>query len=250
MKVGMKLILCLAGGLVLLSGGAWMWRAKTNATQQQTVAGTQLSKNERIVLEKYRDKLDRVKADGTNKIVIFTTAIPSPIRSLQEIINEDSLLRVRVIDKEIVVNEESLSLSTWYKLAVIEVLQQQAKIEDNFLPQEIPDRLLPVRNSEAIVVLTGGAITVDGVRIVHTFGNGFFALSKNQEYLLFAHLESGGKFIRPIADSAGAYRIEKNTLVPLEKRPDHTLVQEMREKYNNDLDSFRADMRLRLLRKN
>lgn len=246
----MKIIFCLALGLVVLIGGAWIWEAKTSPSRQQSITGTQLSKNERIVLEKHRNKLDRAKADGTNEIDLYTTAIPFPIKSLQEIINEYSLVRVKVIDKEIAVGEESLSLTTWCKLAVIEVLHPQAEMDSNFLPQEIPDRLLPVRDSEAVVALTGGEITVDGVRIVNTAGKDDFDLSKNQEYLLFAHLESSGKFILPIQGSAGAYRIEKNTLVPLEKRSDHPIVREIRELYNNDLDSFRADVRLRALRKN
>jgi hypothetical protein len=55
----MKVILCLTLGLVLLSGVAWLWMAKMNASRQQTSADTQRAKYERIVRDYHREEIER-----------------------------------------------------------------------------------------------------------------------------------------------------------------------------------------------
>ena len=54
----MKVILCLALGLVVLSGGAWLWGAKTKASRQQTAADIQRVRNEGLVRDQHREDIE------------------------------------------------------------------------------------------------------------------------------------------------------------------------------------------------
>jgi hypothetical protein len=65
----MKVILCLAIGLVLLSGGALLWKATRSASKQQTPADTQRAKNERIVRDYYRKEIESAKEEGKKEVI-------------------------------------------------------------------------------------------------------------------------------------------------------------------------------------
>lgn len=171
----------------------------------------------------------------------------STITSMEEIMRKYSLLRVRVIDKEITVDEHYLDLFTWYKLEIVEVLHQQNGVNNGPLPEDVPSRLLPLLSSETLLVMPGSVVTVDGVRVVRAIDG--FALSKKQEYLIAAKLACGSKLIIPVADSAGVFRIENNNLSSLDRR-EHELVREVEQVYGNDLGRFRSDVRMRPRREN
>jgi hypothetical protein len=66
----MKVILCIAFGLVLLSGGALLWKATRRASRQQTSADIQRAKNERIVRDYYRKEIESAKEQGRNEIIL------------------------------------------------------------------------------------------------------------------------------------------------------------------------------------
>src|SRR5262245_1371239 len=168
----MKVILCLTIGLVLLSGGALLWRATRSASKQQTAAEQQQApaeiqraKNEQKLRDKFRDHIARAKAEGRREIVSTVEGMPSDVTSIEQVIRDYSLVRVKVKDKETTVSDSTGSIQTWYKLDVLEVLRQQKEIGNSPLLEYAPSRFLPLLASEGLFPTTGGSVTVDGIVI-------------------------------------------------------------------------------------
>src|SRR6266540_5047770 len=126
----MKVILYIALGLVVLSGGAWLGGAKmkasrqqtaadiTRASRQQTPADIQHAMNEQKLRNKFHDHIARAKAEGSKELVSIVEGVPSDVTSMEQVIRDYSLVRVKVKDKETTVSDSDGSLQTWYKLDV------------------------------------------------------------------------------------------------------------------------------------
>lgn len=243
----MKVILCLALGLVLLSGSAWIWRAKTKASRQQTAADIQRAKNEGLVRGKYRTAIESAKEEGKNEVILRPGIdLPTPELSLEELLRNYGLLRIRVIDKETTVSESNADIKTWYKVEIVETLHHQSKmIRGEPPPFELPSRLLPLLPSESLLVADGGVVTVDGVKVIRkvsTAGNHFIP---KEEYLIVGYLDYGGNLIRPSTGRAGVFRINNGRLKPFGQK-EKQLVREIEETYGNDLDNLRSNLQFRL----
>jgi hypothetical protein len=248
----MKVILCLALGLVVLSGGAWLWGAKTKASRQQTSADIQRVKvkNEGLVRDRYRKAIVSAKEEGKNEVILPPSIdLPTPQLPLEELLRDYGLLRVKVIDKETTVSEPA-DIKTWYKVEIVETLHHQSQmISGEPMPFEAPSRLLPLLPSESLLVVQGGVVTVDGVKVVRkvsTAGNHFIP---KEEYLIIAYLDYGGELIRPATGRAGVFRINNGHLKSFGHNEEQ-LVREIEEMYGNDLDNLRSGVQLRLRREN
>jgi hypothetical protein len=244
----MKVILCLAIGLVLLVGGALLWKAKTSASRQQTAADIQRAKYEKIVRDYYREDIESAKEQDKNEVILPPGIdLRTPELSLEELLRDYGLLRFKVIDEETTVSEPYADIDTWYKVEILETLHQQRKVSDEPPPFELPSRLLPLLPSESLKVVQGGEVTVDGVKVVRkvsTAGNHFIP---KEEYLIVGYLDYGGKLIRPVSGRAGVFRINNGHLKSF-GHEEHRLVREIQERYGNDLDRLRSDVQLRLRR--
>ena len=238
----MKFILCLALGLILLSGGAWLWRAKTSAPQRQTAADIR-AKYEEIVRDYYREDIKSAKKQGKKEIILPPgDDLPTPQQSLEESLRDCGLLRVKVIDTETTVSEPYADIKTWYKVEILETLHQQVKVSAEPFPFEVPSRLLPLLPSESLLVMHGGEIIVDGVTVVREVSTGGVVLIPREEYLIVGYLEYGGKRISPTSRGSVFHVINKHLM---SGHKEHSLVREIEERYGNDLDRLRSDMRLR-----
>jgi hypothetical protein len=249
----MKVILCLALGLVVLSGGAWLWGAKTKASRQQTSADIQRvkAKNERLVRDRYRKAIENAKEEGKNEVILPPMINqPIPEQSLEELLRDYGLFRVKVIDKETTVSEPDADIKTWYKVEIVETLHPQSQmISGEPMPFEAPSRLLPLLPSESLLIVSGGVVTVDGVKVVRkvsTAGNHFIP---KEEYLIVARLDYRGELIRRASGREGVFRINNGRLKSFGEE-EHRLVREIEEIYGNDLDNLRSGVRLRLQRGN
>ena len=229
----MKVILCLTLGLVLLSGGAWLWRTKMNVPRQQTSADTQRAKYERIVRDYHREEIERAKELGRKEVILPPGIdLPTPELSLEELLCDYGLLRVRVIDKETTVSEPYADILTWYKVEIVETLHEQRKVSDEAPPFELPSRLLPSVPSESLLVVNGGEITVDGVTVVSEVSTESVIYFPKEEYLIVAYLDYGGKLIRPVSGRASVFHIINKRLKSAQK--ERRLVREIEERYGGD----------------
>lgn len=237
----MKVILCIAIGLVLLGGGAWLWKAKTSASRQQTAADTRRAKNEGIVRDYYHKAIEAAKAEGKKEIVLPPgIAIPTVELSLEELLRDYGLLRFKVIDEETTVTEPYADIKTWYKVEILETLHRQRKASDEPPPFELPSRLLPSLPSQSLMVVSGGVINVDGITVVSEVSTFDVVYIPREEYLIVGYLEYGGKLIRPSSGRACVFHIINKRLMSCQK--EHRMVREIEERYGNDLDRLRSSL--------
>ncbi len=240
----MKIVHYLVIGLLLSGAGMAMWQYQ-NPFHQPTAAEKQRIRNEALVRDAFQKFVENAKAEGKKEAVVsVSSAIPSGVESLDDIIRDHSILRVRVIDSETAVYEPDSDFKTWYKLEVLEELHKQDRIRDEPLPDGVPSRLLPLLPSESLLVVHGGTVTVDGVRVTRAIANGDTYYNLGSEYLITAHLDYGGHLVRPTSGAEGVFRIENTTLKPLGSEQ-RQLVRDLRRLYNNDIDQLRSDSQLR-----
>lgn len=245
----MKIIYCLVIGLFLSAGGVLL-QPNSSPFQQPTAAEIQRIEGERLARVRYREEIDRARAEGKTAVLLpAASSIPSPITSVEEIMRSYGLLRVKVIDKETTVYEPDADIKTWCKVEIVDTLHQQDKISDNPLPDGIPSRFLPLLPSESILIVSGGEITVDGFRVIRAISSDEVDYIPNEEYLIASHLDYSGKIIFPAAQAAGVFHIKNTDLKPLGHKQ-HQLVREVKEIYGNNLDRFRSDIQLRLQGRN
>ena len=245
----MKVILCLAFGLVLLSGGALLWKAKTSASKQRTTADIPRAKYEGILRDYYREEIESAKKQGKKEVILpGGIALRTPELSLEELLRDYSLLRFKVIDIETKVyvpvpDIPSADIETWYKVEILETLRQQGKVSDEPPPFELPSRFLPLLPSESLLVEDGGIINVDGIAVVREVSTEGVVYIPKEEYLIVGYLEYGGKLISRSSGRASVFHIINNHLKSGQK--EHRLVREIEERYGGDLDLLRSDVQLR-----
>jgi hypothetical protein len=240
----MKSILYIAIGLALLSGGAWFWKAKKSPYRQQTAADMRRAENEGIVRVYYRKAIETAKEQGKNEVILPPAIdLPTPELSLEELLRDYGLLRVKVIDKETTVSETDADIKTWYKVEILETLRRQRKVNGEAPPFELPGRFLPLLPSESLLVEQGGVITVDGVTVVREVSTDGLVYYPKEEYLIVSYLDYGGKLIRPVSGRASAFHIINKHLMSGQK--EHRLVREIEKRYSNDLDLLRSAVQLR-----
>jgi hypothetical protein len=245
----MKVILLLALALVLLSGGALLWKATRKAFRQQTAADIQRAKYEGMVRDSYREEIERAKEQGKKELLLPPGIdLPTPQLSLEELLRDYGLLRVKVIDTETTVYATvpeipSADIKTWYKVEILETLHRQGKISDEPPPFELPSRFLPLLPSESLLVEQGGVINVDGIAVVREVSTEGVVYIPKEEYLIVGYLDYGGKLIRPSSGRASVFHVINNRLMSGQK--ERRLVREMEERYGGDLDLLRSDVQSR-----
>jgi hypothetical protein len=245
----MKVILCLVLGLVLLSGGALLWKTKTSASKQRATADIPRAKYEGILRDYYREDIESAKKQGKKEIILpGGIDLPTPELSLEELLRDYSLLRVKVRDTETTVYSPvpeipSADIMTWYKVEVLETLRRQGKVSDEVLPFGLPDRFLPLLPSESLLVTQGGIVNVDGIAVVREVSTEGVVYIPKEEYLIVGYLDYGGKLIRPSSGRASVFQVTNNRLNSGQK--EKRLAREIEERYGNDLDLLRSDVQLR-----
>ncbi len=244
----MKVVPYLVLALFLSGGGALLWQYQTSLQRMRAVAEERV-KNENLVRQYYREELEQVRAENKTELILPSAAqLPGTVNSLEQVIQDYSLVRVKVKDAETIVTQldptiETVSIDTWYKLEVLEVLHQQSNVGEEPLPEGAPNRLLPLFPSESFLVVSGGTVTVDGIKVIRSFGSEEVPLALKREYLIAADLGYGDKRVRPIA-KAGVFLIDDTSLKPVRARHSQ-LAREVEEKYENSLIRLRSDPQLR-----
>lgn len=245
----MKVIQYLILALFLSGGGALLWQYQASLQRAWAIAAER-ARNEALVGQYYREELQQAKAEGKTEIILPSAMqLPGTVNSLEQVIQDYSLIRVRVKDAEAIVTQpdptiETISIDTWYKLDVLEVLHQQTRLGEKFLPEGVPNRLLPLLlPSESFLVVSGGTVTVDGIKVIRSFGSEEVPLALGREYLIVADLEYGDKLIRKVT-KAGVFLIDDTSLKPVRARHSQ-LAREVEEKYGNSLIRLRFDPQLR-----
>lgn len=244
----MKVIHYLVLALFLSGGGALLWQYHASLQRARVIAAER-ARNENLVRQYYREELERVRAENKTELILPSVIqLPGTVNSLEQVIESYSLLRVKVKDAEVIVTQpdpdiEVIDIETWYKLEVLEVPHQQSNVGEEPLPEGIPKRLLPLFPSESFLVVSGGTVTVDGIKVTRSVGSDEVPLALKREYLIAADLGYGDKRIRTVA-KAGVFLIDDTSLKPVRARHSQ-LAREVEEKYGNSLTRLRSDPQLR-----
>jgi hypothetical protein len=251
-----KLIYSLTAMLFLSGGGVLLWQY-SDVFGRQTPSDRQRidrAHKERLVRDNYRDDIESARAQGKKEVILPSgIAMPHPELSLEELLREYSLLKVKVVDKETKIDEPGADISTWYKLEIVETLHRQEKTQSKIqeklgdapLLNETPSRLLPLLPSESLLVVQGGAITVDDMTVVRKVSSNQVIYIPKEEYLIVGNLEFGGKLFTPASGAAGVFQVKNNNLKSFGPER-HRLVREIKDRYGDDLGYLRAGVQSRL----
>jgi hypothetical protein len=231
--------------LGIISLAIILWRSQT-VYQQQSITSQQDAENVRILREHYREAIDRAKAEGKREIVLPPSMpVPLPDLSFDEAIHSHSLVQVKVDGSDIIVSQSesdgAVYINTWYKLQVANVLNEQPIVNDSQSPAKIPAQFQTIGPSEALLVRDGGSVNVDGIKITRIFTYNDPPLNENDEYLIAADLENGGRQIALALGSQGIFKITESGLRPLNPNAEsRQIVQQVRDKFNNNLSRVQA----------
>lgn len=241
----MKTIHYIVLGLIL-SGGGILLLQQTGIIRQPTAEEKQRLKFEDHIKKRYGSDLDQVKATGKNRIRTVSESVPVLIGTLDEVTDQFSLARVKVLDKETSVFPNG-NIRTWYKVDLVEFEHKQDKIGEAPLPDNVPSRFLPLLPTESLLFIDGGEMDVDGVHIEQIL-NDNIVLKLGAEYLVAVDVQSEGKLLFQIANSEGIYQVEEGKLKPL-CQSSHDLVRDIDRKYGNDLNRMRSAIQSRKTQK-
>ena len=237
--------------LIVIAGSTSvaLWQFSTFELSSTKVKRQQ-NKDEDVLRIFYQEEIDQAKASGHKEIILPAIFYqPFPEVTFEQIIRSHSFLRIKVLDEETVVYNGGSDIKTWYKLEIIESVHQQSTINDEPLFEEVPDRLLPLLPSECLLVVQGGTVQVDGIKITRLFNQEDVSFDLDKEYFIAAHLDHNSKFLSLIAHKSGAFLVDGSALKPLSTN-DSQLVKEVRELFQNNLEHFRGDKRFRQELKN
>lgn len=196
----MDIFRCVRVGLFLsIVGGALL----------QNSAGRSVQDERGRPQGRLKDDIQIAQKEGRRAITYIELCdMPSGINSMADILREYSLLRVKVIDKETTISDD---IRRWVKLEMLEVIQQQNKVDDQPLVEGAPTRFLPLQPSEYILIEPGAVAIIDGIHVERVAHNDY-TLIRGREYLIAAYLESGGKRITPVAYVDGIFAVTGSTL--------------------------------------
>ncbi|HEX8139129.1 MAG TPA: hypothetical protein VF544_16290 [Pyrinomonadaceae bacterium] len=190
----------------------------------------------------------QAKAKGEQQVVI-----PAPIERVAHVTNLDealsrfhltALIGEPVEEKSFAQGEDNIA--TWYKFRVKEYLSQQSVSECRTcsLPPDVPQEFLPLKDDEILVLKAGGALAVDGVKVINQERD-FPEFSKSQEYLLLLDLNLSTKVGRLSIGPYGVFTIDSNGLLRSVNKKPHPLKQEMQIRYLDSVERLRANLKER-----
>jgi hypothetical protein len=233
MKV--KSILLILTGMVLVVAGTM----RTKSGQQR------LPQQEETRRGTLKWHAQQAKAKGEQQVVI-----PAPIERVAHVTNLDealsrfhltALIGQPVEEKSFAQGEDNIA--TWYKFKVKEYLSQQSVSECQkcSLPPDVPQEFLPLKDDEILVLKAGGALVLDGVKVINQERD-FPEFSNSQEYLLLLDLNLSTKVGRLSIGPYGVFTIDSNgSLKSVNKKP-HPLKQEMEIRHLNSVERLRANL--------
>jgi hypothetical protein len=136
---------------------------------------------------------ERAKARGQQQVVLPGSRIEYAGEglNLDEALSSYSLVVAQPIQEKTVITHPH-SISTWYKLRIIETISpsKAPPCSHCFDSAKLPGELLPLSADEVVVTRSGGAVMVDGINI--TMDSDFPPLFMSNKYLFLLSIEPSG----------------------------------------------------------
>jgi hypothetical protein len=149
---------------------------------------------------------------------------------------------VRAVDWDTTIGRYA-RFSTWYKLDIIEVLQDRGFIPSDPIPDDdLPARFLPLFPGECLLGASNGEMEVDGMLISRPFTDDNVVLRPSGEYLIIGFYRGSKSVLGSIASTDAIFDVQGRLFSPAGFKP-NTLAQQLKEATGNNLDRLREYLR-------
>lgn len=185
---------------------------------------------------------ERAKARGEQQAVMPRSHIEyaGDGLNLDEAFSHYSLVVAQPIQERAVIAHPH-SISTWYKLRVIETIlpSKAPSCSTCFDSAQPPGELLPLNADEVLVARSGGELIVDGVNI--TMDSDFPPLSKSKKYLFLLSVNPSGT-AGIGAGPAGVFSVnDDGSVMPIIKKS-HAINRDMQNRSGHSLNRLRESV--------
>jgi hypothetical protein len=219
-------------------------RRSLHGTPTLLVRERQQLESKELAREWYKELLAEARFQGSWEVIVpGTMESRSKPLTLEDVLNEYCILRVRVTAKETLVSREAHDIVTWYKLNVVETLHPQQKHDTTPLNEDdVPIVLLPLAPSECLFPVLAGTVVIDDIRLVRATQYGQFPVEVDREYVMAALLENGGKVLIPAGNGAAVFELSADLSLRALTHPARQLTQDLLNRNVDTLDRLRAEI--------
>lgn len=186
----------------------------------------------------------RAKAEGKSSITIPGLIIDYPNMglSLDEVLNKFSTLVVEVAESKSFV-PESEDIRTAYKLRIVEFVSQKPPDVCETCPPltDVSDQLSPANFNEFVLEVSGGTVTIDGVKVTMMNG-GKLTFAEGKKYLMLVSFTPGG-MARLAVGPSGVFRIKDGDSLESINNSKDLIPAQIASRFSNNLSTFKQAAR-------
>jgi hypothetical protein len=186
----------------------------------------------------------KAKEEGKDKVILASphSDYPGAESPADELLTYSTIVIARPVMQRTYAHGDD-EIGTWYKFRVSEVLSEKPPPCPSCHRLNPPPELLPLRDDEFLLAESGGAVTIDDVKVVMV-NRAMPRFSGRKQYLLF--ISKGPKGVAYVlGGSGGVYRLdEAGTLEPFirdDRR--NSLRDALRDRFGNSVEALREHLR-------
>ena len=187
-----------------------------------------------------QSRASRAKSEGKTSITLRgpIAEYPGMGMSLDTALQKHSAVVAEVIETNTYIGDADV-INTAYKFRIFEAItQNNAEVCDGCAPvRDISAKLHPASSNEFLIELSGGTLTVDGVK-VHMLNTGGLEFEPGKKYLLFISFTPGG-MARLAAGPVGVFRVRDDDILESVGSSDYPIPNEIAARHSMKLTRFR-----------
>jgi hypothetical protein len=228
-------------GLLVAFVAGTIWHVQV-PFRRFAAARRQRVESEQILREWLREEIADARAKGHKHLELLPTIeCFAHVPRLSEAKSQYSFLHVRVLDWDTLIGRYAW-FSTWYKLEIIEALQDRGFIPSDPIPDEdLPAKFLPLLPNECLLGTSYGEMVVDGMLISRPFRDDDVVLRPSREYLIVGFYRGSRSVVGSIASTDAIFDISGRNFSPAGFKPN--ILAQLQEVTGNNLDRLREYLR-------
>lgn len=157
-----------------------------------------------------RWRAQQAQASGNTSVTLVSEPHIGNVTSLDEAINEYSVLVADVLSQSAIYYEDGDTIITWLKFRTVETLKQASfTCSDCSSWMTPPSDFLPLQSGEFLVPLIGGTVSIENVAVTVKLKRAPEIVT-GQRYLLFLQLDTASSIGRIPLAAPGMVYVESN----------------------------------------